>query len=110
MEDTYTSLFFITNNKNFKHMKKILLVLSIFCLFSCADSKVLNIDGKDTLVEPYGWMNDDVLKNDSVQYQVNTGNVVWSIIGFETIIVPIILTGNSLYEPVKVKNSSSNKQ
>jgi hypothetical protein len=66
----------------------------------CADSKTININGKDTVVEPYGWMNETEIKNDSVIYKINTGNVVWSVIGFETVIIPIVLTGNSLYEPV----------
>lgn len=79
----------------------ILLVAVLFV--GCADSKKININGKDVIVEPYGWMNESEMKNDSVVYKVNTGNVVWSIIGVKTIIVPIILTGNSLYEPVRKK-------
>lgn len=69
----------------------------------CADSKKININGKDVIVEPYGWMNETEMKNDSVIYKVNTGNIIWSIIGIETIIVPVILTGESLYEPVRKK-------
>jgi hypothetical protein len=42
---------------------------------SCADSKKLNIDGKDVIVEPYGWF-DSSAKNDSVNYKVNVGNIV----------------------------------
>ena len=86
-------------------MKNKLITLFVAStLLSCAESKKININGKDVIVKPYGWMNENTMKNDSVIYQVNTGNIVWSIIGIETIIVPIVLTGNYLYEPVcKVK-------
>jgi len=86
-------------------MKKKLLNLC-FCLLlfaSCADEKTFIIDGKSVIVEPYGWANADLMKNDSVIYQVNVGNVVWSIIGFETVVAPVVLTGWYLYEPVKKK-------
>jgi hypothetical protein len=61
-------------------MKKILMI-ALFCLVfvSCADSKKLNIDGKDVIVEPYGWF-DSSAKNDSVNYKVNVGNIVLSVI------------------------------
>jgi hypothetical protein len=41
------------------------------CISSCADSKEINIGGKDVLVEPYGWFDSSV-KNDSVIYKINT--------------------------------------
>jgi hypothetical protein len=88
-------------NTNASHFLYALLTTVLF--IGCADSKRININGKDVIVEPYGWMNESEMKNDSVVYKVNTGNVVWSIIGVETVIVPIILTGNSLYEPVRKK-------
>ena len=78
-------------------------LLATVLLASCADSKKININGKDVIVEPYGWMDEDDFKNDSVKYRVNTGNVVWSVIGVETVFLPIILTGKYLYEPVGKK-------
>ena len=77
-------------------------MISVF-LGSCADSKTMEIGGKAVVVEPYGWMNEAEMKNDSVVYRVNTGNVVWSVVSFETVVIPIILTGNYLYEPVRKK-------
>jgi hypothetical protein len=59
-------------------MKKINWVI-IVLLASCADSKEINIGGKDVLVEPYGWFDSSV-KNDSVIYKINTGNVILSVI------------------------------
>jgi len=86
-----------------RKLKKILnytlcLVLSIILFTSCADSKDFVIDGKEVTIEPYGWFDLDA-KNDSIEYEINVGNVVWSIILSETIVVPIILTGDQLYEP-----------
>lgn len=85
-------------------MKKIIVLLCIssILLASCADSKTLNINGKDKVIEPYGWF-DTSAKNDSVNYKINTGNVVLSIVFSETIIVPILLTGTEIYEPVSKK-------
>jgi hypothetical protein len=85
-----------------------MLIIGLFS--SCADSKVLNINGKDVLVEPYGWMDETEFKNDSVVYRVNTGNIIWSIVGVETIFVPVVLTGKYLYEPVsKIEQKQFNK-
>jgi hypothetical protein len=78
----------------------------ILTLISCADSKELVVDGKKITVEPYGWADADVNKIEGVEYQVNFGNVVWSVIGVETVIVPIWLTGWELFEPVKVKDTA----
>jgi hypothetical protein len=95
-------------NTNFKLNRGSVIALCTVLLaslfVSCADSKKININGKDVIVEPYGWMNEASVKNDNVIYKVNAGNLVWSVVGFETIILPIVLTGNSLYEPVCKKN------
>lgn len=86
--------------KNFRLVLAIIL-MSIF-ITSCADSKEFIIDGKKVNVEPYGWF-DSSKKNDSIEYKVNVGNIVLDVIFCETIIVPIILTGDQLYEPVRKK-------
>ena len=85
-------------------MKKFLLscIVMLLLLTSCADSKTFEIDGKQVKVEPYGWF-DETQKNDSINYRVNTGNVVLSVVFCETIVVPILLTGNELWEPVSKK-------
>lgn len=80
-------------------MKKILILLfalSLF-LFNCASS--LTVNGE--VCEPVGLFNLDE-KCENVKYKVCTKNVVWSILAFETIIVPVILLGKKLYEPVEV--------
>ena len=91
-------------------MKKLIYVLIIGIIFltSCADSKTfIDNKGKEFTAEPYGWANYQDLKYDTVIYKVNTGNVVWSIIGFETIIVPVWLTGWEIMEPVRLKNEKN---
>ncbi|MDN3621321.1 hypothetical protein QWY81_17775 [Polaribacter undariae] len=84
--------------------RRIIEVLVIVIIFfsACADSKKFKIDGKEVEVEPYGWF-DLESKNDSINYKVNVGNVVLDIIFCETIVVPIVLTGSQLYEPVSKK-------
>ena len=85
-------------------MKKLLvmLVLAIVMLSSCADSKTLVINGKETVVEPYGWADSQDAKVPGVVYKVNVGNIVWSVLLSETIVVPIWLTGWQIMEPIRV--------
>ena len=55
--------------------------------------------------EPYGWADSKKLYNPNVTYEVSVGNVVWSVILSETIIMPIWLTGWRIKVPVKYKPS-----
>lgn len=92
-------------------MKKITVyLLALMLMFtSCASSKTFNIDGERVTVKPYGWANSEARKDDRVVYQVSAGNVIWSIIGVETIFLPVWLTGWQLFEPVKVKEGTTNR-
>lgn len=89
-------------------MKKlfVLLVMAVIMLSSCADSKTLLINGKETVVKPYGWADSQDVKVPGVVYKVNVGNIIWSVILSETIVIPVWLTGWQLMEPVKVKVES----
>ncbi len=82
--------------------KQIAIILISLFAVQCADSKDFVIDGKKVTVEPYGWFDLEA-KNDSIKYGVCTGNVVWSVILVETVLAPIVITGNSLYEPLEKK-------
>jgi hypothetical protein len=85
-------------------MKKLFaILLAVTLLTSCAQSKVLTIQGQPTVVKPYGWANAKVRKNENVIYEVNAGNIVWSILGVQTVALPVWLTGWQLFEPVDVK-------
>lgn len=90
-------------------MKKIITIflLGLLILSSCASSKTFQIDGQDVNVKPYGWANKKARYNDKIMYEVSLGNVIWSAIGFETIVLPIWLTGWQLFEPVKLKEDTS---
>jgi len=88
-------------------MKK-LLAISILIAFlgmmstSCADEKDFIIDGKEVTIEPYGWFDLEA-KNDSIVYKVNTVNIIWSVLLIETVVGPILITGDQLFEPVRKK-------
>lgn len=79
-------------------MKNLLTILcaSIVLLSSCADSKV--IDG--VKYRPYGLLNEDICKNDSIRYQISPWAVCSGIVFCEMIIPPIYVFGYNLYEPI----------
>lgn len=79
----------------------LLLSALLFLFTSCGNSQIVNIDGVDTVVEPYGWANHDTKKVEGVLYEVSVGNVILSIVFSETVIIPVWLTGWQIYEPVK---------
>jgi hypothetical protein len=86
-----------------KNKAQILATLLMAVLMtSCADSKKFTIDNKEVTVEPYGWF-DTGAKNDSINYRLNAGNIVWSVILSGTVVVPVVLTGDQLWEPVSKK-------
>jgi len=79
-------------------------VMSIV-LSGCAESKKLCFDEARTdckTVEPYG-LFDQKYKDSRVEYDVSVGNVVLSVIFCETLLVPVVLLGWDLWEPVRVK-------
>lgn len=86
-----------------------MFIALVFLLGGCANEKDLKLNGQIKTFEPYGWANHQHIKNDSIIYQVNVGNVVWDIIACETIVVPVWLTGWELYEPVRVKTQYEKK-
>jgi len=84
-------------------MRPLFIALIIIVFTSCADEKDIVLNGQLHTFEPYGWANMEEVKNDSITYQLSKGNIVWSFIGVETIVVPVWLTGWYLYEPVRAK-------
>lgn len=88
-------------------MKNFMIVLAAVCLLmaSCAKSKTFKkANGTVVTVDPYGWFSPDD-KVDSVHYQLCGENLAISILGFETIVAPVVLTGTQLYEPVRMDNA-----
>jgi hypothetical protein len=82
-------------------MKKfLLLALASIIMVGCPDEKTFQkADGTTFTAEPYGWMNTSK-KIDGVVYDVNPGNIVWSIVLGETVVAPVLFTGLALWEPV----------
>jgi len=92
-------------------MKKIIccLIMVVFLLatISCGFDRNISVkvkEGEEEIVktykfQQYGLFNIDK-RNPKVEYRVIVGNIIWSVILFETVVVPIILIGWYLYEPV----------
>ncbi len=84
-------------------MKHILSVTTAMILAisvsACAKSKI--IDGVE--YHPYGLLNEDQHKNPKIEYEIVLGNVIWSVILIETIIVPVYMIGFSIKQPVGKK-------
>jgi hypothetical protein len=77
--------------------KFLIIILILSTITACGDSKV--IDGKQ--YETYGLINRDEVRNPKIEYQLITGNVVWGIILFETVVAPVYFFGFSIYEPIE---------
>lgn len=92
-------------------MKKfIVLFMMILAMMSCADSKTFErADGTKFVAEPYGWANYQSNKIDGVVYEACIGNIVLDVIAVETIVIPVLLTGWELYEPVSYIEPNSTR-
>lgn len=55
--------------------------------------------------DSYGLLNADDKKNPDVQYEIVWGNVIWSVILVETVVMPIYFFGFSIFQPVGPKPS-----
>ena len=89
-------------------MKKTLLafvLVAAVALAGCGNAQNLPTGPKGEMKNypTYGALNASTKKSDKVCYEVSIGNVVWSVILFETIVMPIYFIGWSLFEPVSVK-------
>lgn len=72
---------------------------------SCADNKT--IDG--VTYRPYGFLNQNTCKNDSIQYQISGWAVCSGLIFCELIVPPVYVFGYNLYEPISKKSDIQNK-
>lgn len=69
-------------------------------LTGCAENKTFKrSDGTEFTAQPYGWMTKDS-KIEGVEYELSGANIVLSCVFGETIVVPVLLTGLELWEPV----------
>jgi hypothetical protein len=85
-------------------MRTKLLLISILSLITvaCADEKVI----KGITYKPYGIFSED-RKDPKIRYEIVPGNLVWSIIFSETLIIPAWLIGFDLYEPVTTSDKET---
>lgn len=88
-------------------MKKIvtILLMSVILFSSCADKKT--IDG--VTYRPYGLINEETCKNDSIQYQVSGWAFASGLVFCELIVPPIYVFGYNLWEPVGKKSDFKTK-
>lgn len=81
-------------------MKKLILLFGILLILSsCADNKTIN----GHTYRPYGLLNQETCKNDSVQYEISGWAVFSGIVFVECIAPSIYVFGYNLYEPVGMK-------
>jgi hypothetical protein len=90
-------------------MKKIIIIflISMF-IISCANNKDFRIDGNNVTIEPYGWFDMDA-KNKNIRYKLCVGNIILSAIFCETLLVPVLITGLQLWEPIEYIPKESKK-
>lgn len=81
-------------------MKKlnVCVLLLAFFISACAENKT--IDGIEYKTK--GLFDQDE-KDPNIKYELAWGNIVWSVILSETIIMPVYFIGFSIYEPVGKK-------
>jgi len=87
---------------------ELLIVVIILCIFAipvtflasggCGDSREICISEGCHTFKEVGLLSGD--KNPEVEYQINTGNVVFAVIFCETIVIPVVVLGWWLWEPV----------
>ena len=80
-----------------KHL--ILLIISACIISSCSEPKTFKKNGKTIEVEPYGFLNSHK-KVDGIVYEANVKDVVLSIVGFESILIPVLICGYDIMEPI----------
>jgi hypothetical protein len=84
-----------------KSIISLLIIFSLLFITGCGTSKTMN----GNTYETYGLFNEAEVMRDHpdskcVDYRISVGNVVWSILLFQTIVFPIYFVGFSLWEPV----------
>lgn len=87
-------------------------MIAVMTMTGCADNKNLPISKDDVSikseVQTYGLFDRESVENPCVTYELSWGNIIWSVVLIETIVVPIYMVGFSLYEPVSVDRECIN--
>ncbi len=89
-------------------MKKLFAMTAIavrLFLSSCADKKTIN----GVTYRPYGLLNEDACKNDSIEYTASGKAIFSGIFWSECCLIPTVYTfGFNLWEPVRKKSNKTN--
>lgn len=75
------------------------MIIAILLMVGCSRTKT--IDNKT--YQTYGLFNESDIKDSNIIYKPCIGNVVWTVITIETVILPVYFIGYDLYEPIAKK-------
>ena len=85
-------------------MKKLIVLLLVVALLSIGCGDVKTIDG--VTYDTYGVFTMNTDANPDIRYRLIIGNVVWSVLLCQTIVMPIYFVGFSLWEPIGRKDDN----
>ena len=75
-------------------------------LSACGRPATLQPIGKPAREYPtVGIFSSASARSDHICYEVSIGNIIWSILLIETVVMPVYFVGWSLYNPVSVKRA-----
>lgn len=78
-------------------------IIAIFCIALMASACGRPLVTDKATYPTYGLANETSNRSKNVCYAASFGNIVWSILLIETVIVPIYFVGFSLYNPIRLK-------
>ena len=90
-------------------MKKLVAAMCVAALLTgCGRPADITVNGVTKEYPTYGLFNMGTAKSDKVCYELSVGNVVWSIISIENVVMPVYFIGFSLFNPVAAKSADGN--
>jgi hypothetical protein len=86
------------------NLKKLVVIGCLAAMLTACGGASVN----GVMYDSYGIANEETQKNPNINYEISVWSVVWGIVFFETIIVPIYILGWDLMTPVSSKNVDPN--
>lgn len=83
-------------------MKKIITLAACLSLVACG--RPMDYQGKH--YPTYGLFNENTKKSDQMCYELSVGNIVWSVLLIETVLMPIYFIGFSIFNPVGPRSAT----
>jgi len=88
-------------------MKRIVCIsVAVAILSGCGEPLTVSSPARKTY-PTYGFLNENTERSKDVCYRLSVGNLLWSIVLFETVLAPVYFIGFSLWNPVRVKRDAS---